>query len=47
MQTWSYVVVPLIALGLGMLLTAEGWLEKRRWAREAEEERRRAATPAE
>lgn len=47
MQTWSYVVVPLAALALGAVISIEGWFSDRRWRREAEEERRRAATPAE
>lgn len=47
MHTWSYVVVPLVALALGAVITVEGWYSDRRWRRQAEEERRRAGAPAE
>jgi len=46
MLDWGYII-PLVGLGLGAVIFIEGQLEERRWKREAEEERKRAGTPAE
>lgn len=46
MLDWGYVV-PLVGLALGLLIFLEGELDERRWRRQAEEEKRRAATLAE
>lgn len=46
MLDWGYVI-PLVGLAMGLVIYVQGEFTERRWRREAEEERRRAGTPAE